>query len=105
VTKYFSKIFNILSKDIKAQIEDLDLSKKERKEILKELAFLSKEKQVKYIDAVVNLYQEQIPKDLVERIRDLPNVKPEHYQKIVNELKYLDRDEQLRFIDYLEKFA
>lgn len=105
VTKYFSKIFNILSKDIKEQIEDLDLSKKERKEILKELAFLSKEKQVKYIDAVINLYQEQIPKDLVERIRHLPNVKPEHYQKIVNELKYLDRDDQLRFIDYLEKFA
>jgi len=105
VTKYFSKIFNILSKDIREQIEDLNLSKKERKEILKELAFLSKEKQIKYIDAIVNLYQEQIPKDLVERIRHLPNVKTEHYQKIVNELKYLDRDEQLRFIDYLEKYA
>ncbi|TFG00626.1 MAG: zinc ribbon domain-containing protein [Promethearchaeota archaeon] len=105
VKKYFSKIFTILSKDIKEKIKDLDLSKKEKKEILRELAFLSREKQVKYINAVVNLYQEQIPKNLVERIRNLPNVKPEHYQKIVNELKYLDRDEQLRFINYLEKYA
>lgn len=105
VKKYFSKIFTILSKDIKEKIKDLNLSRKEKKEILKELAFLSKEKQIKYIDAVVNLYHEQIPKKLVDRIRHLPNVKPEHYQKIVNELKYLDRDEQLRYIKYLEKYA
>ncbi len=105
VKKYFSKIFSILSKDIKEKVDDLNLSRKEKKEVLKELTFLSREKQVEYIDALVNLYHEQIPKSLVERIRHLPNVKPEHYQELVNELKYLDRDEQLRFINYLEKYA
>ena len=104
VKEYFSKIFALLSKDIKKQIADLKVSKKEKKELLEELAFLTKEEQVKYIDAIINLYKE-IPKKLINRIRKLPNVKPKHYDKIVEQLKYMDVEEQIKFVQFLEENA
>ncbi|MFX1417524.1 MAG: hypothetical protein ACFE9N_01245 [Promethearchaeota archaeon] len=104
VKEYFSKIFAVLSKDLRKQIIDLKISKKEKNELLEELAFLTKEEQVKYIEAIVNLYKE-IPKKLINRIRKLPNVKPKHYDKIVEELKYMDYDEQIKFIQFLEENA
>ncbi|MDX1798446.1 MAG: hypothetical protein R3255_07345 [Candidatus Lokiarchaeia archaeon] len=104
VKEYFSKIFAVLSKDLRKQINDLKITKKEKKELLEELAFLTNEEQVKYIEAIVNLYKE-IPKRLINRIRKLPNVKPSHYDKIVEELKYMDYEEQVRFVQFLEENA
>lgn len=104
VKEYFSKIFNIISKDLRKQILELDIPKKQRKEILKELAFLAEEEQLKYIGALRNLY-ETIPEKLIERIRKLQNVKPQYYDKIVEELKYLDSEEQIEFVVFLEKNA
>ncbi|MFO7797801.1 MAG: hypothetical protein ACQERB_03415 [Promethearchaeati archaeon] len=105
VKEYFAKIFAVLSKDIRENIKDLKIPKKEKREILRELAFLTKEQQIKYIEAIVNLYQERIPKKLIEKIRSLPNVKPEHYEKIIEQLKYMDSEEQIQFIQFLEKLA
>jgi hypothetical protein len=105
VKEYFSKIFTLLSKEIRKKIKNLDISKKERKEILKELAFLSKEQQIKYINALMYLYREEIPQRLIERIKNLKNVKPEHFEKLVNQLKYMDAQEQEQFIQFLEQFA
>ncbi|MFX1316061.1 MAG: hypothetical protein ACFE9T_09380 [Promethearchaeota archaeon] len=104
VKQYFSKIFTVLSKDLRQQIIDLKIPKKEKSELLEELTFLTKEEQVKYIEAIVNLYKE-IPKKLIERIRKLPNIKPKHYDKIVEQLKYMDAEEQIRFIQFLEEHA
>jgi len=104
VKEYFSKIFNIISKDLRKQISELDIPKKQRKEILKELAFLAEEEQLKYIGVLRNLY-ETIPEKLIERIRKLQNVKPQYYDKIVEELKYLDSEEQIEFVIFLEKNA
>ncbi len=104
VKEYFSKIFNIISKDLRKQISELDIPKKQRKEILEELAFLAEEEQLKYIGALRNLY-ETIPEKLIERIRKLQNVKPQYYDKIVEELKYLDSEEQIEFVLFLEKNA
>ena len=104
VKQYFTRIFSVLSKEIKNQINDLNISKKEKKELLKELAFLTREEQLKYIDAIVELYQE-IPKKLINRIKKLPNVKPTHYEKIVEQLKFLDVEEQVRYVQFLEENA
>ncbi len=104
VKEYFSKIFNIISKDLRKQILELDIPKKQRKEILKELAFLAEEEQMNYIGALKNLY-DTIPEKLIERIRKLQNVKPQYYDKIVEELKYLDSEEQIKFVVFLEKNA
>ncbi len=104
VQEYFSKIFTVLSKDIRKQIFDLKISKKEKKELLQELLFLTKAEQVKYIDTLINLYKE-IPKKLIGRIQKLPNIKPKHYDKIVSQLKYMDIDEQQKFIQFLEENA
>ena len=49
VKRYFSRIFNTLSKEIREEILDLELDKEELKEIKKELAFLPEEKQVEYL--------------------------------------------------------
>lgn len=105
VKEYFSKIFTILSKDLREKIKDLKISKKEKNELLKELAFLSAEQQAKYIESIISLYQTQIPEILIKRIRKLPNVKPEHYSKIIEQLRFMDSEEQLRFIEFLEQHA
>jgi len=104
VKEYFSKIFAVLSKDLRKQINDLKISKKEKKDLLEELAFLTNEEQVKYIEAIVNLYKE-IPKRLIARIRKLPNVRPKHYDRILDQLKYMDYEEQIKFVQFLEENA
>ncbi len=104
VREYFSKIFNVLSKDLRAQIKDLSIPKKERKELLKELAFLNRQEQEKYIRAIIELYKE-LPIKLIERIRKLPNIKPKYYEKIIEQLKFMDDEEQLKFVQFLEKNA
>lgn len=104
VKEYFSKIFNIISKDLRKQILELEIPKKERKSILKELAFLAEEEQLNYIEELRNLYQE-IPQKLFERIRNLPNFKQKYYEKIVEELKYMDEEQQIEYMKFLEKHA
>ena len=104
VKEYFAKIFNIISKDLRKQILELDIPKVERKSILKELAFLAEEEQLNYLELLRNLYEE-IPLKLIERIRKLPNVKPKYYDKIIEELKSMDKERQLEFIQFLEKYA
>ena len=104
VKEYFSKIFNIISKDIRKQISEIDIPKKERKNLLRELAFLAEEEQLNYVEALRNLYEE-IPKKLIVRIRKLPNVKPKYYDKIVEELKYMDKEQQIEYLQFLEKHA
>ena len=104
VKEYFAKIFAVLSKDLRQQILNLKISKKEKRELLEELAFLTKEEQVKYIEALIDLYKE-IPKKLIERIRKLPNVKPKHMDKIVDQLRQMNVEEQLQFVQFLEENA
>jgi len=104
ITEYFTKIFAVLSTDLRNQVLDLKISKKEKKDLLKEVAFLSAEDQIKYVEGLVNMYQE-IPVKLINRIKKLPNVKPKHYGKIIQQLKFMDMDEQVKFILFLEENA
>ena len=50
IKKYFHKIFTVMSKDVREQLMDLNLSKDELKEVKKELAFLSDDKQKEYLN-------------------------------------------------------
>ena len=50
VKKYFSRIFTILSKEIRERLKQLNVSKEKKKKIRKELAFLPKEKQIDYLE-------------------------------------------------------
>jgi len=50
IKKYFMRIYTVLSKDIRERLKNLDLPKEKKKKIKKELAFLSKEKQIEYLD-------------------------------------------------------
>jgi hypothetical protein len=104
VKEYFTKIFNIISKDLRKQITELKIPKKERKSILKELAFLAEEEQLNYIEELRNLYEE-IPKKLIERVSKLPNFEQKYYDKIVEELKNMDKEQQIEFVEFLEKHA
>ncbi|MFX1326757.1 MAG: hypothetical protein ACFE91_01255 [Promethearchaeota archaeon] len=49
IRKYFSRIYTVLSKDIRKKLDNLDISKKEKKKLKKELAFLPKQTQFKYL--------------------------------------------------------
>ena len=53
VKKYFHRIFTILSKEIKEELIKLNLSKDELKDIKKELAFLTEEKQIEFLKELV----------------------------------------------------
>jgi hypothetical protein len=55
IKKYFSRIYTILSKEIREKLRDLDLSKEKKKKIKRELAFLSKDKQIEYLDELIHL--------------------------------------------------
>ncbi|MFW9877924.1 MAG: hypothetical protein ACFFG0_32990 [Candidatus Thorarchaeota archaeon] len=104
VKEYFSKIFAVLSKDLRQQIFNLKISKKEKRKLLEELAFLTKEEQVKHVEALVDLYKE-IPRKLIERIRKLPNVELKYINDLINQLKYMDAQERIKFIQFLEENA
>jgi len=54
VKRYFYRIFTVLSKDVREQLMNLDLPKDELKEVKKELAFLSEEKQKQFLKELAN---------------------------------------------------
>ena len=56
IKKYFSRIFTVLPKEIRERLKNLDISKEKKKKIRKALAFLPKEKQMKYLDELYRLY-------------------------------------------------
>jgi len=49
VKRYFARIFNVLSKEIREQLLELDLTRDELKEIKNELGFLPEDQQKEYI--------------------------------------------------------
>lgn len=55
IKKYFSRIYTVLSKEIRDRLRELNLSKVKKKRIKKELAFLSKDKQIEYLDELIHL--------------------------------------------------
>ena len=55
IKKYFMRIYTILSKDIREKLRLLNVSKEQKKKIKKELAFLSKDKQIEYLDELLQL--------------------------------------------------
>jgi hypothetical protein len=50
IKKYFSRIYTVLSKDIRDKLKQLNVSKEKKKKIKKQLAFLPKKKQNEYLD-------------------------------------------------------
>jgi len=50
IKKYFSRIYTVLSKDIREKLKHLKVSKEKKKKIRRELAFLPKKKQNEYLD-------------------------------------------------------
>ncbi|MFW9895965.1 MAG: hypothetical protein ACFFD7_09205 [Candidatus Thorarchaeota archaeon] len=54
IKKYFSRIFTVLSKEIRDKLKELNLPTEKLKKIKNELAFLSKEKQETYINELLN---------------------------------------------------
>ena len=55
IKKYFMRIYTVLSKDIREKLKLLNVSKEQKKKIKKELAFLSKDKQIEYLDELLQL--------------------------------------------------
>ena len=104
VKQYFTKIFTVLSEDTRRKLLELDIPQEDKKTLLKELAYLAKEEQLKYIESIKQLYKE-IPLKLIKRIKNLPNVKSEHYDKIIEQLNFMNVDERFEFISFLEQNA
>ena len=50
VKKYFSRIFTVLSKEIRTKLINLNISERVKKIIVKDLAFLAEEKQNEYLE-------------------------------------------------------
>lgn len=56
VKKYFARIYSVLSKNVREQLNNLDISKDRKKQLKKELAFLPKHKQIKYLEEIIKQY-------------------------------------------------
>ncbi len=52
IKKYFSRIFTVLTPEIRDQLEKLDLSEQKKKQLKKELAFLTIPKQKEYLKEI-----------------------------------------------------
>ena len=50
VRKYFARIFTVLSHEIREKVINANISEKVKKILLKDLAFLTEEKQNEYLD-------------------------------------------------------
>jgi hypothetical protein len=50
IKNYFIRIFTLLSKDVREKLNNLNLDKDQKKKIKKELAFLTKHRQLEYLD-------------------------------------------------------
>ncbi|MFX1309831.1 MAG: hypothetical protein ACFE8C_09065 [Promethearchaeota archaeon] len=55
IKRYFMRIYTVLSKDIREKLKLLNVPKEQKKKIKKELAFLSKDKQIEYLDELIEL--------------------------------------------------
>ncbi|MFX0023241.1 MAG: hypothetical protein ACFE9S_13020 [Candidatus Hermodarchaeota archaeon] len=55
IKKYFNRIFTVLPKEIRDKLKNLELDKEKRKKVKKELAFLSYDKQIEYLDELIKL--------------------------------------------------
>jgi len=53
VKRYFNRIFNVLSREIRQELLELDLTEEELKEINKELGFLREAQQKQYINEFI----------------------------------------------------
>ncbi|MFX0027992.1 MAG: hypothetical protein ACFE8B_02185 [Candidatus Hermodarchaeota archaeon] len=56
IRKYFSRIFTVFSKEIRDKLKHLNIPKEKKKILKKELAFLSNENQLKYLDELESIY-------------------------------------------------
>jgi hypothetical protein len=59
VKRYFARIFSVLSKEVRRELLELNLSKEELKEIKKELAFLPEDQQKEYIKEFIENKKEE----------------------------------------------
>ncbi len=55
VKKYFKRNYSIFSEKVREILMNLDLPKKKKKSIIKELAFLPEKKQIKYIEELCRI--------------------------------------------------
>lgn len=56
VKAYWKRIYSVLRKDIREKLKNLNISEKKKKSIIKELAFLSEKKQIKYLEELYRIY-------------------------------------------------
>lgn len=56
VKAYWKRIYSVLRKDIREKLNNLNVSEEKKKYIIKELAFLSEKKQMKYLDELYRIY-------------------------------------------------
>jgi len=54
IKRYFSRIYSVISKDVRNSLLKLDVSKKELKEILKAIAFLPEDKQKEFLKELMD---------------------------------------------------
>jgi len=56
VKQYLKRIYSVLPKNIREKLKNLNVSEKKKKSIIKELAFLSEKKQIKYLEELYRIY-------------------------------------------------
>jgi hypothetical protein len=56
VKAYWKRIYSVLREDIREKLKNLNVSERKKKYVIKELAFLSEKKQIKYLEELYRIY-------------------------------------------------
>ncbi|GAB4325561.1 MAG: hypothetical protein Kow0069_31630 [Promethearchaeota archaeon] len=101
VRAYLSRVYSVLSAEIRARLNRLPIPDAEKDLVAEELLGLTRQERAELL-AELEAVNAGAPADLVGRITSL-SLPPEQKKLLVGQLEYLDRKEQERFVEEVER--
>ncbi len=100
IADFEQRIYTVLSDKVKYELNQLNIDKEEKSDLLRSFIYLGEEEQLKYIQEIKGSNQ-SINTDLIERIRNL-QIRDDQKESLIQQLDYLSEPEQENFVRYLE---
>jgi hypothetical protein len=91
----------VLSPEIRRRLLDLPVPEAEKKELIAECLYLSREQQLVYVEELERVNQET-PGLLIGRVKSLP-LPPEQIRRLLEQLEYVPLEKQYEFVTFLEQ--
>jgi len=100
IQSYLNRVYTVLSSKIRDRVQKLDISEKEKREVLDGLVSLTSQEQEQFLAELEELARRLMP-ELVGRILRL-NLSKVQNEVLLRQMEYLSDQEQLEFVAELE---